>query len=422
MVKWSFKGFRPRPKGIYPIVDGILHAELLPPEAAVQLTAGDRYHREPYVGVTFDGNVVPDLYSLLDSGASGKAAVDAARSYLSTLAPHQRTVAVLPMDSPNWRRWTNAFPTWAPNGLQLGRLAGPQRVAALELIEASLSREGFATVRAAMKLNGALGQLVDDYRDSLQEFAYWLTLFGDPSDGDPWGWQLMGHHVDLHCVFIGSQLVFAPVFLGAEPVETENGSYDGLRSFDAETDRGLDLRRALDPDQETQVSLGRSMLTADLPTELAGPFNGRHLSGAGADNLVLAPAGIPGSALTPDQQDLLLRLVSTYVDRMPVEHARRKLAQVRSHLDQTYFAWRGQHDDTSPFYYRVHSPVILVEYDNHPGIFLDNDEPERFHVHTIVREPNGNDYGKSLLRQHYARFHGGQSRLADTAPIPASDA
>lgn len=29
--------------------------------------------------------------------------------------------------------------------------------------------------------------------------------------------------------------------------------------------------------------------------------------------------------------------------------------------------------------------------------------PTREHVHTVVRTPNGNDYGKDLLRQHYER-------------------
>ncbi len=101
----------------------------------------------------------------------------------------------------------------------------------------------------------------------------------------------------------------------------------------------------------------------------------------------------------------MLRLIDTYVSRLPGAHARLRRAEVERHLAETRFAWRGQHSDTSAFYYRVHSPVILIEYDNHPGIFLNNDEPERFHVHTIVREPNGNDYGKNLLAQHYARFH-----------------
>ena len=75
------------------------------------------------------------------------------------------------------------------------------------------------------------------------------------------------------------------------------------------------------------------------------------------------------------------------------------------HLGQTYLAWIGTCDEGAPFYYRLHSPVLLVEYDNNPGIFLDNAEPEPFHVHTIVRSPNGGDYGKDVLRQHYARQH-----------------
>jgi hypothetical protein len=27
--------------------------------------------------------------------------------------------------------------------------------------------------------------------------------------------------------------------------------------------------------------------------------------------------------------------------------------------------------------------------------------PQREHVHVVIRTPNGNDYGKDLLRQHY---------------------
>ena len=49
--------------------------------------------------------------------------------------------------------------------------------------------------------------------------------------------------------------------------------------------------------------------------------------------------------------------------------------------------------------------VLLIEFDMHKGVFLDNDEPEKFHIHIVVRTPNGNDYGKDLLRQHLERFH-----------------
>ena len=64
-------------------------------------------------------------------------------------------------------------------------------------------------------------------------------------------------------------------------------------------------------------------------------------------------------------------------------------------------------DDECAFYYRIQSPVLLIEYDNHPGVFLANPEPARYHVHTIVHAPNGNDYGRDLLAQHYRLHHGG---------------
>ncbi|CAM5692840.1 DUF3500 domain-containing protein [Streptomyces canus] len=395
----------PRPRGILPIVDGILHADLLPHQDGWELSAALRHYRDPYVGVTTNGRPMPDLYPLKDAGISASKASDAARAYLDTLEPYQRGLARRPMDSPDWRLWTNALPVWTPKGMRLERLTEAQREAALAVMEASLSPEGFHVVRSAMKLNGALGEYIDDYRDTLREYAYHFTVFGDPATPEPWGWQLMGHHVDVHCVFVGTQVVLAPVFLGAEPVLAQGIRYAGVRAFDEETDRGLALRRALSPDQEDRFLQGDSLLAADLPAELAGPFNGRHLAGAGADNLVLPAEGIAGDELTAAQQDLLLDLVKVYISRLPEDHAAAKLDQVRDHLDATRFVWRGQHGDTNPFYYRVHSPVLLIEYDNHPGIFLDNPEPERFHVHTIVREPNGNDYGRSLLAQHYALHH-----------------
>ena len=266
------------------------------------------------------------------------------------------------MDSPDWRLWSNAFPTWSPKGMRLERLAEKQRSLLLDIVKASLGPTGYATVRAAMKLNGALGLLVGDYHDTLTEYTYWFTVFGEPASGDPWGWQLMGHHVDVHCVFVGTQLVLAPVFLGAEPASAETGPYAGVSAFGRETDAGLALRRALRADQEGRFLQGSSVLSADLPEELAGPFNGRHLAGAGADNLVLPLDGIPGADLDGGQRGLLMDLVAVYTSRLPTEHVRRKCQAVADHLDETRFA-------------------------------------------TIVREPHGNDYGKDLLAQHYARHH-----------------
>jgi len=36
-------------------------------------------------------------------------------------------------------------------------------------------------------------------------------------------------------------------------------------------------------------------------------------------------------------------------------------------------------------------------------VALDYDVPTRTHIHTLMRTPNDNEYGKDLLRQHYER-------------------
>jgi len=87
-------------------------------------------------------------------------------------------------------------------------------------------------------------------------------------------------------------------------------------------------------------------------------------------------------------------------------HAKVRMDEVAAHIDNTWFGWVGDVSEDAVFYYRIHSPVILIEFDhqqpigtqmiNTPG------EPTRDHIHIIIRTPNGNDYGKDLLGQHLA--------------------
>ena len=79
--------------------------------------------------------------------------------------------------------------------------------------------------------------------------------------------------------------------------------------------------------------------------------------------------------------------------------------EIEKHLDETWFAWIGGSDEDSTFYYRIHSPVVLIEFDHETPVGLTHlyprGVPYKEHIHAIVRTPNGNDYGKDLLRQHY---------------------
>ena len=87
-------------------------------------------------------------------------------------------------------------------------------------------------------------------------------------------------------------------------------------------------------------------------------------------------------------------------------HVRAKMNEVDKHIDNTWFAWIGGTQTDSAFYYRIQSPVILIEFDHQRPANLakfasDPNKPTQQHIHTVVRTPNGNDYGKDLLRQHY---------------------
>jgi hypothetical protein len=358
---------------------------------------------EAFHGISAAGSLTPGLFPLQRAGMRGTPAVQAARAYLARLRRSDfRRLAIEPLDSPDRRRWTNAFPDWMPSGLWLADLEADERAAALAIIEASLSASGFAQARDAMRINEALGEFINHSRDSICEFGYFFTIFGEPSTSAPWGWRLMGYHLVLYCTFIGDQMVLTPAFVGAEMSVIDAGPYAGVQLLQQEQRGGLELASSLTAAQRSRAVLYPSMKKADLPIALAG-LDGRHQSAAGQDNRVLPYEGIAADALSDGQRELLLGLIELYVSRAPEPYRGQRMAEIRRHLQETRFAWIGD-PERVPFYYRVHSPVILIEFDHHSGIFLANAEPESFHIHTIVRTPNGNDYGQDLLRQHYESF------------------
>jgi hypothetical protein len=184
-----------------------------------------------------------------------------------------------------------------------------------------------------------------------------------------------------------------PAFMGSEPVSAETGQYAGTRVFEDEQNLGLALMQSLTPELRQRATIQTSKTGNNAVAQ------------AFRDNLVLDYAGLPVSAMSSAQRDRLIALIGEYVGAMPDGHARVRMDEVRKHLDHTYFAWIGESGPESVFYYRIHSPVILIEFDHQSPVALDGPRvPGRRHVHTVVRTPNGNDYGKDLLRQHHMRF------------------
>lgn len=357
----------------------------------------------PYVGITTDGTVQASLFDIQPTGVSTRPILDAANALLAALSPEQRATVSFDVQSDAWRTWSNISPFLVRHGLHLGSLAEEQRDLALGLVRASLSAAGYQTARDVMRLNGTIAELTSGW-DELGEWMYWISLFGAPSETEPWGWQIDGHHLIVNCFVLGDQLVVTPMFMGSEPVVAETGIYTGTSVLQPEQDEGLALIHALRPEQRGKAILYDSILSTVLPPERGIGADGRVQTAAFRDNAQIPYEGIRATELTTGQREQLLRLAALYTGNLRTGHAELWLEAVGQHLDDTHFVWMGGIGQEDVFYYRIHSPVILIEFDHQPGIAFDSPEPIRQHIHTVVRTPNGNDYGKDLLRQHHARF------------------
>jgi hypothetical protein len=399
----TYRGFKVRDRWVGPDAPGI--TMLRDRDGFFQRALDNAGARaaEAFKGITANGQLEPGLFAIHRRGDDTTPMRRRALEFLEALSADQRHAALRPVDSPDWGRWSNAFE--APHGASLLTMTDEQREAALAIVAATLSQSGFQTVRDTMRLNETLGELVGN-TELLGEWNYAFHIYSLPSEDEPWGWQIHGHHLILSCLVISNQIVMTPTFVGAEPTMADAGKFAGTSILSQEEAVGLTLINGLSLDQQERAILFKSIRWEDLPPERVHPADGRHQGGAFKDNLVLPYEGLPAGDLSPDQRALLLAAIEAYVGRMSAGHARIKMDEIMAHLDRTFLVWMGGCDADSVFYYRIHSPVILIEFDHHHGVFLDNDQPQKFHTHTIVRTPNGNDYGRDILRRHLAQDHG----------------
>jgi hypothetical protein len=347
---------------------------------------------EPFRGITTNGHVEPALFQISPTGVSTEPVRSAAEKFIATLSSVQLARTLFYVDDVQWRKWMNQH-FYVRAGISLQEMTKPQRDAAFGLMRASLSAKGLELTRNIMRLNETLAELTNDHV-FLGEDLYFFTILGRPSATEPWGWQFSGHHAISNYFVLGDQVVMTPLFVGSEPVRAPSGKYKGLVILQQEQNDGLEMLRAL-PDAQRQ----RAVLTISKT-------GNNNLTEAFKDNVTLDYAGLRAKELPDAARKRLRDLINLYVSNMDDGHARVKMDEVDRHIDNTWFAWIGGAQQDSVFYYRIQSPVVLIEFDHQRPANLakfaqDPQKPTQQHIHCVVRTPNGNDYGKDLLRQHY---------------------
>ncbi len=264
-------------------------------------------------------------------------------------------------------------------GVPIRDMTPPQRAAAAALMRSTLSAAGMAKAEAIMALEAVLAEVEGtslDYRDPEK---YFISVFGMPGR-HPWGWRLEGHHLSVNVTVAAPGAVsLTPVFLGTNPAEIPGGPRKGERVQRDEYALALRFADSLDAGQRAQALLrGRSL--------------GNVVAGPGRGDALAAPEGLPADALSPSQQALLMALVRAYVGLARDEIGRPYMALVQAGWADTRVAWAGPMAERAAFYYRIHGPRILIEFDNSQG--------GGNHIHSLWRDP-ANDFGRDDLHRHY---------------------
>lgn len=342
----------------------------------------------------------------------------AATTFLESLDSNQRDLASLPFGDHAERSTWYYFPN-DQAGLPLGAMDHWQQKLAHRLLLSGLSLQAYSRACITMTLDNTLDVLENfadsDFRDTSR---YYVSIFGDPAGGEPWGWRFQGHHVCVNYTVVDGEVAAStPLFLGANPARMQHNGRDYSRPYGDAEDLARELLHGLSAELRARAIVNdrspSDFVLANLPHPNAPPLTTErfHLpakatfrgllgevspaDGAVRERLAYradAPLGIAGDSLSAGQQELLARLVGHYADRFPEGVAWQGMRD----LDQLHFAWAGGPNEGDRHYYRLHGPALLVEYDN----TQDNGN----HVHTVCRHPK-NDFAANVLGLHHLWEH-----------------
>ena len=315
-------------------------------------------------------------------------AVAAADAFLATLEPPKRLKAHRGLDDKTRIVWSN-LPTGIAmqvgaterNGLKLGDMTPAQEKAALALVAATISAEGFAKAMAIVDADQVLEVRSAPSRAAGSSIRfgraeYYVSILGQPSTTDKWMLQFGGHHLAINVTLSGRQNVLAPTHTGTQPASY---SVDGktIRPLGEENDKAFALINALNGDQKKQATLSLEARNLVL--------------GPGEDGKTTAPEGVRVSSFTPAQRATLVSLVREWVDILSAEAAAAKMTEIEAGLSDTYFAWAGPTTNGQGAYFRIQGPAVFIEYAPQGRVDANTD-----HIHTIYREP-ANDYAAKAL-------------------------
>lgn len=337
----------------------------------------------------------------------------AAEAFMATLSAEQVEQLTYAYDdetkSTSWSNFPVTFVERA--GLNLSDLTEVQQAAALKVLEALLSDEGYATVTGIM--NGDQYLLDNSSSTEASLGQYYIAFFGDTFDSSAWEVQFGGHHLGINATLDGASdaITFAPTHLGVQPAVYTDENGNEVQPFSALYESAFAFYDSLTAEQQAELYQGEEVAsmvcapgsTCDYPTG----------------------TGLAGSELTDEQKQLLLDVIANWVGLADEETTANALAEIEATLDDTYINWSGStvYDMTQGdgIYFQISGPKAYVEFASQQGSAGADVSGVTTsgwgHVHTIYRDPT-NDYANSVTQAAATGIGGGgapsASRCAST--------
>jgi len=271
-------------------------------------------------------------------------------------------------------------------GIALKELSKKQKPYVFQLLQIFLSSKGYNKTKAIIELEDILAELEKNSIRRDKE-KYYVSIYGTPSEAEPWRFHFQGHHVSLNFTVVGENIAFTPRFFGANPAKVPSGAKKGLRVLKEEEDLAFALVNKLDETQKQQ---------AIFQSESFYDIQSTNLSDVSPTIPALASIegkGLKLRAMNDEQQNLLFNIIEEYISAVPEEVANKRIAVIKQEeKEEIRFGWAGATQHGEGHYYFIMGKAFLIEFDN--------TQNNANHIHTVWRDFNG-DWGQDLIREHY---------------------
>lgn len=313
--------------------------------------------------------------------------LNASKQFLASLSPDLKSEAKFDFDSPERKAW---FYTPVPRkGLDYRKLSDQQKVLAKNLLKASLSQGAYETALAIMQLESVLHVLENrpDGSDHRDPEKYYFSFFGEPDKYHTWAWRIEGHHLSLNYSSEKGKIDSAtPLFFGTNPARVPSNMPlpEGTEVLKDETAMGFAFIKTLNKEQHSKAKMNDN-----APYDIVSSNN--------ALAQIKQDEGLAFNEMTKPQQMEMMKIISHHIKRSPSGFAKELMLKTeQAGLENLRFVWMGSEKWGEGHYYRIHNPVLLIEYDC--------TQNGNNHVHSVVRDLT-NDWGEDIIARHIKNDH-----------------